>query len=176
MKLQQQQQRITVGLVAGALVALALPRLVHATPATPATAAAQATPAKPAAATAKTADRSPFEYIGGLAFHAKDPQALAHWYTDVLGLPMRITFPGGVAGGFHAGSVDFNMAIVAATSKHAGPPPGAMYMVLRVTDLDARVRELATHGVTPFETSNDKMGRFAMIHDPEGNTIGLWAQ
>ena len=157
-----EQRRITVGLVAAALVALAalmLPRLGHATTAPPA-----------------TPEHSPFEYVGGLAFHAKDPQTLARWYTDVLGLPMRITFPGGVAGGFHAGNVDFNMAIVAATSKHAGPPPGAMYLVLRVTDLDGRVRELASHGVVPFETSNDKMGRFAMIHDPEGNTIGLWSQ
>ena len=151
--------RFTVGLGAAGLLALSaltIPRLGHATTPPP--------------------ERSPFEYVGGLALHANQPQELARWYSDVLGLPMRSVFPGGVFGGFRSGTVDFHMAIVAAGSKHPGPPPGTTYLVLRVTDLDGRVRDLASHGVVPYETTQDKSGRFAMIHDPEGNTIGLWSQ
>ena len=48
---------------------------------------------------------------------------------------------------------------------------------LRVSDLDLLLRELAAVGI-PIQTDaswdTPETGRFARIHDPEGNPIELW--
>ena len=48
---------------------------------------------------------------------------------------------------------------------------------LRVRDLDAMLRHLEAAGVditTKPEWDDPSVGRFARIHDPEGNAIELW--
>ena len=48
---------------------------------------------------------------------------------------------------------------------------------LRVSGLDALIADLRAHGVaveTRAEWDNPETGRFARIHDPEGNPIELW--
>ncbi len=48
---------------------------------------------------------------------------------------------------------------------------------LRVSGLDALLKELAASGIavtTNAEWDTPETGRFARIHDPEGNPVELW--
>lgn len=117
-----------------------------------------------------------FDYVGGLALRAKDPKALARWYTDRFGLAIKMEFPGGVAGGFESGATQFNIAIVNAEGKHPGAAPGTGYFVLHVNDFDRVLADMTARGITPFDRTADEMGRFASFHDPEGNEVGIWGR
>ena len=45
----------------------------------------------------------------------------------------------------------------------------------RVADLDAMISQLKAAGIeVSHESRMDGIGRFARIHDPEGNVIELW--
>jgi glyoxylase I family protein len=119
---------------------------------------------------------STFDFVGGLALRAKEPKELAQWYTQRFGLPVTAEFPGGVAGGFKAGSTDFNLAIVGADGAHPGSSPGTGYFVLHVSDFDRFLADAAARGLTPFERTADAYGRFASFRDPEGNQVGIWGK
>jgi predicted enzyme related to lactoylglutathione lyase len=48
---------------------------------------------------------------------------------------------------------------------------------LRVSDLDSLLEQLASRGIAVVvkpEWDSPEVGRFARIHDPEGNPIELW--
>ncbi|MFC7502546.1 VOC family protein, partial [Nocardioides sp. GCM10030258] len=48
---------------------------------------------------------------------------------------------------------------------------------LRVSDLDSLLEQLASRGIVVVvkpEWDSPEVGRFARIHDPEGNAIELW--
>jgi hypothetical protein len=117
-----------------------------------------------------------FDYVGALALRANQPKELARWYTEKLGLPMTMEFPGGVAGGFRSGNVNFNMAIVESAGKHPGSAPGTAYFVLHVGDFDRILSDLKVAGLIPFEQTSDAMGRFASFRDPEGNEVSIWGK
>ena len=108
--------------------------------------------------------------IGGLFFRAKDPAALTAWYAQHLGV----------------GSAPYG-----AWDTQAGPsvfapfpadtdyfPADRQHMLnLRVSDIDGLCATLAAAGITPIrkpEWDMPGVGRFARIHDPEGNPIELW--
>lgn len=107
--------------------------------------------------------------IGGLFFRAKDPDSLAKWYLDHLGVGgPDMTWPQA------AGPTVF--APFREDSDYF--PADRQYMLnLRVTDMDALIRDLTAAGIaveTRAEWDDDAYGRFARIHDPEGNPIELW--
>jgi predicted enzyme related to lactoylglutathione lyase len=118
-----------------------------------------------------------FQYVGGTAIQAKDPKALAAWFTDVFGMAIKGEMPGGLYGGFEWNDQSFNIAIVAAGGKHPGAAPGTAYLVFRVGDYDAFIAGLAAKGLVPFATTGDaKYGHFASFHDPEGNEVDVWGK
>jgi len=108
--------------------------------------------------------------IGGIFFRAQDPTALAAWYSTHLGV-------GGGEWGLW--------------SQQAGPTVFAPFphdsdyfsdekqwmLNLRVEGLDELIASLEAAGievtVNPARDDPDA-GRFARIHDPEGNPIELW--
>ena len=117
--------------------------------------------------------------IGGLFFRAKDPEKLNAWYRDRLG----------VGGGFSADDgepVNPWVWTVAGGPLVFSPfkadtdyfPADRQYMInLRVDDLDAVLapfREAGDEVITKPEWDDPSVGRFARIHDPEGNPIELW--
>ena len=110
--------------------------------------------------------------IGGVFFRSKDPAALAEWYHDTLGVtpaPTDMTTPPWVAEG---GVTVF--APFAADTEYF-PQTQQVMINFRVADLDAMVAQLQAAGVEVFnETSMEGVGRFAHLHDPEGNAIELW--
>ena len=108
----------------------------------------------------------PVTGIGGFFFRADDPAALSAWYKKHLGIGFKWQQSAGttVLAPFPRDSDYF--------------PAEKSYMLnLRVSELDAVVQELAAAGVTVetrAEWDSPKTGRFARIHDPEGNPIELW--
>jgi predicted enzyme related to lactoylglutathione lyase len=108
--------------------------------------------------------------IGGFFFRARDPKALAAWYAEHLG----------VGGGEH-GSWDQQAGQTIFSPFEADTdyfPIDKQWMLnLRVEGLDAMKAALAAKGIgviTNPEWDAPGVGRFARIHDPEGNQIELW--
>lgn len=106
--------------------------------------------------------------IGGIFFRSKDPDALAAWYATHLGLAT-----GGAPWQQQGGPLVF--APFKADSDYF--PAGRQWMVnFRVDDLTALIASLQTAGIA-VETRAEwdgEWGRFARIHDSEGNPIELW--
>lgn len=117
--------------------------------------------------------------IGGFFFRARDPDALAAWYKAHLNVgggcdgtggndddPWTWTTVGGatVFAPFKADSDYF------AADK-------AFTLNLRVTGINDLLAGLLATGITidtRAEWDSPETGRFARIHDPEGNAIELW--
>ncbi|MFA5968628.1 MAG: VOC family protein [Sphingomonas sp.] len=117
--------------------------------------------------------------IGGLFFRARDPDALNVWYRETLGVGAGCAAEG-------TGPVDewtWNVQggpVVFAPFKATTDyfPADRQYMLnLRVTDIAGMIVELEARGIsveTRPEWDDPQVGRFARIHDPEGNPIELW--
>lgn len=106
--------------------------------------------------------------IGGVFFRARDPAALAGWYQDALGITA-----GESPWAQEAGPTVF--APFPADSTYFAADRQVM-LNLRVDDLDAMLAVLTARGIAA-ETRvewDGPWGRFARIHDPEGNPIELW--
>ena len=56
------------------------------------------------------------------------------------------------------------------------PTPRAGTVNYHVADIDAMVAQLEAEGVTVEERMDESYGRFAWIHDPEGNRIELYQE
>lgn len=111
--------------------------------------------------------------IGGVFFRAKDPEALARWYETHLGIaPVPADYetePWGQA----AGPTVF--APFPDDTDYFSRPGQAWMINFRVRDLDGLAARLEAAGIAV--TRNPEAhpnGRFARIHDPEGNPVELW--
>ena len=109
--------------------------------------------------------------IGGVFIRPKDPAAMIAWYDRHLGIPNgQQTFWNATGG----------PTVVAQFSDRSDYfPSGQSVMInLRVDDLDAVTARLQSEGIqvirNPDWDADGSFGRFARIHDPEGNAIELW--
>jgi catechol 2,3-dioxygenase-like lactoylglutathione lyase family enzyme len=112
--------------------------------------------------------------IGGVFFKGRNPESLAAWYRDHLGIPV------------HDGYADFQCrdkegeisrtvwSIFPRDTDYLGPDGSGFMINYRVRDLDAMLEQLKTNGIAVEKTENFDYGRFAWITDPEGNRIELW--
>jgi glyoxylase I family protein len=119
-----------------------------------------------------TAPRQRVTGIGGVFFRANDPVALAKWYQEKLGVDPVPSGYGQKPWLQEAGPTAFAPFPKDTTFGKGGQP----WMVdFRVSDLDAMVAQLRAAGekvkVDPTVYPN---GRFARLHDPEGNLVELW--
>ena len=111
--------------------------------------------------------------IGGFFFRARDPEALAIWYEERLGVkPSPRTY------GEEPWRQDEGVTVFAPfplDSDMIGPPAHTWMINFRVDDLDAVVEQLRSAGETvDVDPERYPMGRFAEVRDPEGNGIQLW--
>jgi glyoxylase I family protein len=111
--------------------------------------------------------------IGGFFFRAQDPKALGQWYQDHLGIsvtPQKINDPVWTQ---EAGQTVFSP--FPETTKYFGDATKQWMMNFRVADMDKMAAQLEAAGITvKVDPTTYPNGRFAHLHDPEGNPIELW--
>jgi predicted enzyme related to lactoylglutathione lyase len=110
--------------------------------------------------------------FGGFFFRANDPDKLATWYRDHLGInpapqdmEMKpwVTDSGVTVFSPFAADTDYFTA------------DKAFMLNFRVANLAAIVRQLKMAGIeVSHQSEMAGIGRFARIHDPEGNPVELW--
>jgi glyoxylase I family protein len=111
--------------------------------------------------------------IGGFFFRAKNPDALAEWYKQHLGIDLVPSDYSQKPWSQEAGPTAF--APFADDTDYFGNPAKKWMINFRVRDLDAMVEQLRAAKIdVSVNPENYPNGRFARLHDPEGNPIELW--
>lgn len=111
--------------------------------------------------------------IGGLFFRATDPEGLAVWYRDHLGVDLVPTSYDDEPWSQEAGPTVFSP--FPADTDYFGDRSRHWMVNFRVRDLDAIVAQLRASGIeVTVDTERYPNGRFARLRDPEGNPIELW--
>ena len=104
--------------------------------------------------------------IGGLFFRSRDPKKLAQWYQLNLGIDHRVWQQA-------AGPTVFTP--FAMDTDYFGSKQQAWMVNFRVRSLDAMVAQLQKSNIeVKVDPEKYPNGRFARLHDPEGNPIELW--
>jgi len=110
--------------------------------------------------------------IGGFFFRSSDPEGLAAWYLEHLGVGAP---PGVFLWPQQGGPTVFSP--FKETSDYFAADKRWM-LNLRVDDLDGLLESLRAAGIEIIQKAewdaSPEVGRFARIHDPEGNPIELW--
>lgn len=110
--------------------------------------------------------------IGGVFFRSKNPESLADWYRQHLGIdPVPTSYdarPWQQEAGF--------TVFAPFPDDTAYFPPERQWMInFRVADLDAMVAQLRSADIeVTVDDQAQPNGRFARLHDPEQNPIELW--
>lgn len=111
--------------------------------------------------------------IGGVFFRARDPKALEQWYQDHLGISLTPQSVNDPVWTQQAGQTFFS-AFPEKTS-YFGDATKQWMINFRVGNLDKMAAQLEAAGITvKVDPTMYPNGRFARIHDPEGNPIELW--
>jgi predicted enzyme related to lactoylglutathione lyase len=110
--------------------------------------------------------------VGGIFLRAADPEKQFAWYEKHLGI--KRTEGGFIF--FSEGPREMTiLTFFPADTKYFGPGEQKAMLNLRVNNLDALLDQLRAGGVDIEPKREDhEYGRFAWIHDPEGNRIELW--
>jgi glyoxylase I family protein len=108
--------------------------------------------------------------IGGLFFRSREPKVLAGWYDTHLGISAVPDSPWEQ----EAGPTAFSP--FPEDTKYFGDAGKQWMMNFRVGNLDAMVAQLEKAGISVKvdPEAYPTIGRFARLHDPEGNAIELW--
>lgn len=111
--------------------------------------------------------------IGGLFFRSREPEALAQWYQQHLGVtvvPSNYDEPG-----WHQEAGPTGFAPFPETTDYFGDAKRMWMVNFRVGNLEAMMAQLRGAGVAvEIDPQQYPNGRFARLHDPEGNPIELW--
>ena len=117
--------------------------------------------------------------IGGLFFRARDPEALASWYREHLNVGAGCAADGASEGDEYSWMTRGGPVVFApfGADTEYFPSDKAFMLNLRVAGLADLIDRLTSAGIaveTRDEWNDPNVGRFARIHDPEGNPIELW--
>lgn len=117
--------------------------------------------------------------IGGLFFRANDPDALSAWYREHLGIGAGCAAEGtGEAEDYvwkTAGGPVVFAPFKADTDYFAADKAWMLNLrVSGIADMIERLRSAGVEVTTNAEWDDAGMGRFARVHDPEGNAVELW--
>jgi len=111
--------------------------------------------------------------IGGLFFRSRDPEKLAQWYHNHLGiLPVPSDYDHPV---WEQAAGPTVFAPFATDTDYFGSKQQAWMVNFRVRSLDAMVVQLQASNIeVKLDPQTYPNGRFARLHDPDGNPIELW--
>lgn len=112
--------------------------------------------------------------IGGFFFRSTQPDVVAQWYADNLG----VTGPGESYDDPVWCQTDGETVFAPFGPEHSDSPhlgSSGWGINFRVADLDAMVAQLRNSGIA-VEVDEERYpnGRFAQLHDPDGNAVQLW--
>ncbi|MDB6054958.1 MAG: glyoxalase [Verrucomicrobiales bacterium] len=111
--------------------------------------------------------------IGGFFFRSDDSSGLAKWYQERLGIDLVPADYDQKPWLQSAGPTAF--APFSRDSDYFGNPAKNWMMNFRVESLDAMVQQLRDGNIeVTVDPETYPNGRFARLHDPEGNPIELW--
>ena len=111
--------------------------------------------------------------IGGLFFRAENPEALAEWYEQHLGInPVPDDYDKPC---WKQNEGETVFAPFKKDTEYFGRESQMWMINFRVADMEKMVAQLESAGIEVALDENEyPNGRFARIHDPEGNPIELW--
>ena len=114
------------------------------------------------------------EFFCAVLLVSRDPQRLAAFYRDVLGIPLEEERHDDTHAHFGCEVGDLHFAIHPPSNfgDHA-PGVGSVKLAFEVFDLDAFLERLGTHGVTPLYPPRalGKTSRITAVMDPDGNEV-----
>jgi glyoxylase I family protein len=111
--------------------------------------------------------------IGGFFFRAHDPTGLGHWYQQHLGISLTPRSYQDTVWQQEAGPTVFSP--FPEKSDYFGDAHKDWMLNFRVRDLDKMATQLRAAGIAvEIDPQSYPNGRFASLHDPEGNPIQLW--
>jgi glyoxylase I family protein len=129
-----------------------------------------------AAGTAEAAVQSPRQRvsgIGGLFFRSPDPKKLTEWYQRALGIEPTPSDYEHSPWQQAAGPTAFSPFPL--DTDYFGAKQQTWMVNFRVPNLDAMVAQLRADGISvDVDSKTYPNGRFARLHDPDGNPIELW--
>lgn len=116
--------------------------------------------------------------VGGVFFRSPDPQRLANWYQQTLGMGIEAwgtTFGTSFAPEAMPANSFTVWSTFAADTEYFGSSGQSFMINLVVDDLDAALANVKAAGgqVVPEKEEHD-FGRFGWIVDPDGNRVELW--
>ena len=117
--------------------------------------------------------------VGGIFFRATDPEVLSAWYREHLGVGAGCAAPDTGEPDEWTWSVQGGPLVFAPFEKGTDywPADKQFMLNLRVSDLVSLLEQLTASGIDVIvkpEWDSPETGRFARIHDLEGNVIELW--
>jgi len=117
-------------------------------------------------------------FVGGVFLFAKNPEALANWYRDFLGIETE-NFNGTYYHEFLYRHHDNpkregRMTWSIMPAKDQPTEQKTAQMNYQVDDLDAFLQQLEESGIKIEGRADEDYGKFAWISDPEGNRIELF--
>ena len=111
--------------------------------------------------------------IGGVFFRARDPGSLSLWYQKHLGITLTPSNYDEPSWWQDAGPAVFGP--FPETTTYFGEAKQVWMINFRVRNLDLMVAQLeAAEIAVKVDPELYPNGRFARLHDPEGNPIELW--
>ena len=111
--------------------------------------------------------------IGGVFFRAKNPEELAKWYEEYLGVSPVPSDYDQLPWVQEEGPTVF--APFEQSTEYFGKDTQSWMINFRVRDLSKIVKQLREAGVeVSIDGEEFPNGKFARLHDPEGNPIELW--
>lgn len=117
-------------------------------------------------------ERSVVGWFRTAVFSARDSQRLAAFWTELLGLDVRVNWPDWIETDPGRGGV--LLAFQPVADGQDPPSPGPISLDVEVTDLDAAQRRAEALGATLAEVVHYKPGEeHRVMADPEGNRFNL---
>jgi predicted enzyme related to lactoylglutathione lyase len=116
--------------------------------------------------------------VGGVFFRSKNPEGLARWYAEHLGLDVE-SWGGPRGANFLPSAMPKNSFTVwgafPADTEYFGDRGQAFMLNLVVDDLDAALERVVAGGAERMpDTEDHDYGRFGWFTDPDGNRVELW--
>jgi predicted enzyme related to lactoylglutathione lyase len=120
-------------------------------------------------------------HVGGVFIYSADASALAEWYREVFDLPYEYTqeFQAFYYSFYYTDNEKSQRYLVWSilqSKDHPAHEPKSYCINYRVYDLEAFVEHLKLKSIEVKGIEVQPEGKFAWIHDPDGNYIELWEE